>query len=419
MFTRLLLFLGVVSLFPGAVALATEPQLTLEAVVAVVQEQNPEIRAAREAVEAGRARLPQATALDDPEAKVELFNYRENFDSDGASNTIFGLSQRFPYPGKRALRSRVVEEEIRKAEAMVRAVERDVIGRVKTAYADLALVQRAIELHHEQVRLLRELREAASIRYRAGQGGQVEVLQTMVELSRLQAELPGLEQSRTTARATLATLMDRPVDSFQETPQPLVLPTVAFSLADLEARGLAHRPVLKALEAEKARTNAARALAQRNVYPDFGVQVSRFQNFGARDGFGAMATVTIPFAFWSKPKYDAAAREAEAAGRAAAAQIRDEENKLRLEMQDLYAKLQAARAEAAIYGETALVQAKQTHEAALAGYRSGRASVQTILETRRAVRDIELKLSKAIADAHRFVAELERAVGADLQTLSP
>jgi outer membrane protein TolC len=127
-----------------------------------------------------------------------------------------------------------------------------------------------------------------------------------------------------------------------------------------------------------------------------------------------MATVTIPFAFWSKPKYDAAAREAEAAGRMADAQIRQEENKLRLEMQDLLARFQAARAEAAIYGETALVQARQTHEAAVAGYRIGRAGLHTVLEAQRAIRDIELKLSKSIAEAHRALAGLERAVGADL-----
>ncbi|MFO0733567.1 MAG: TolC family protein [Nitrospiraceae bacterium] len=71
----------------------------------------------------------------------------------------------------------------------------------------------------------------------------------------------------------------------------------------------------------------SRALARRQYYPDFNVAFQRFQNFQANDGFsGAYVAMTIPFAFWTKPKYDAGVQEATASVAAARAQRHTLEN---------------------------------------------------------------------------------------------
>jgi hypothetical protein len=65
------------------------------------------------------------------------------------------------------------------------------------------------------------------------------------------------------------------------------------------------------------------------------VAFQRFQNFQANDGFGAYVAMSIPFAFWSKPKYDAGVQEAEAAVSAAQAQQHTLENLTRFQVNDL------------------------------------------------------------------------------------
>src|SRR3989475_12156194 len=88
---------------PAEAAPSAEP-LHVDALVTEALKQNPEIEAARQRWRAAQERVPQAPALDDPEFKIEMVNTPENLDVTRTGKTIFGLSQRFPFPGKLSLR---------------------------------------------------------------------------------------------------------------------------------------------------------------------------------------------------------------------------------------------------------------------------------------------------------------------------
>src|SRR5207249_11451179 len=122
---------------------------------------------------------------------------------------IFGVSQTFPFPGKLALKGEVASRSADMTEQALRAKERDLIARLKQAYYDLFFADKAIQIHHEQVDLLKQFFEIANARFRAGKGSQVDVLKAQVELSTLYQQLPVLEQRRDTAQAKLNTLLDR------------------------------------------------------------------------------------------------------------------------------------------------------------------------------------------------------------------
>src|SRR5438132_153932 len=125
MFMRLvsvhLIGLVLVSMVSAQIALAESPAdpLLLSDVLAEARAHHPEIQAARERYRAAKERPTQAGALDDPEAKIELWNTPENLDVTRTSNTIFGLSQRFPFPGKLGLKKQLALKEAEIAEAQV------------------------------------------------------------------------------------------------------------------------------------------------------------------------------------------------------------------------------------------------------------------------------------------------------------
>ena len=108
-------------------------------------------------------------------------------------------------------------------EQSVRAKERELVARLKQAYYELFLAQKAIQIHHEQVELLRQFVAIANAKFRGGMGSQADVLKAQVELSLLFQHLPVLEQRRKTAEAMLNTLLDRdpasPLDMAQEPAQ--------------------------------------------------------------------------------------------------------------------------------------------------------------------------------------------------------
>jgi len=379
---------------------------------------NPELVAARKQWEVATNRIAQARSLDDPILSVQLWNIPQPFKATQADNTIFGLSQSLPFPGKLALKGDVASRSAEMTEQMLRAKERELVARLKQAYYDLFLAQKAVQIHHEQVELLRQFVAIANAKFRGGMGSQADVLKAQVELSLLLQHLPVLEQRRKTGEAMLNTLLDRdpasPLDMAQE---PAQLP-LEESVDHLHRLALNDRPELKAAELDVQRSEQSRALAQRQYYPDFNVAFQRFQNYQANDGFGAYVAMSIPFAFWTKPKYDAGVQEAEAAVSVAQAQQHTLENMTRFQINDLLAKLRATDQVATLYRTTILPQAEQSLESARVGYRAGKGGFLDLIDTQRAWRGFQLEYFKALVDRQHRLAELEQVVGITLDRQS-
>ncbi|MBA5867541.1 MAG: hypothetical protein GDA67_12695 [Nitrospira sp. CR1.3] len=388
--------------------------LNLSGLITEALARNPEIQAARQQWEAASKRVPQARSLEDPTLSVQWWNAPESFNLGRAENTIIGLSQKFPFPGKLALKEEVANRSAHMTEQALRAKERDLIGRVKQAYYDLFLAHKAIQIHHEQIDLLKQFLEIAVAKFRTGKGSQVDVLKAQVELSTLYQRLPVLEQQRDTAQAKVNTLVDRDPRFPLGPPQEPRDQRFDKELEELYQTAVTARPELKAGELAVQRNEGARALAQRQYYPDLHLAFQRFQNFNANDGFGAVVSVNVPFAFWTKPKYDAAVQEASAAVAAARADLHTVENLTRFQIRDLLAKVRASWEVAVLYRTTVLPQAEQGVEAARAGYRTGRTSFLDLIDADRALREFQLAYWRALVDRESRVAELEQVVGTEL-----
>jgi outer membrane protein, heavy metal efflux system len=394
------------------------PSLVLPELIHEALARNPELVAARKQWEAATNRITPARSLDDPILSVQLWNFPQTFNVTQTGNTIFGFSQNLPFPGKLALKGDVASRSADMTEQAVRAKERELVARLKQAYYDLFLAQKAVQIHHEQVELVRQFVEIANAKFRTGKGAQADVLKAHVELSLLHQQLPVLEQRRETTEAMLNTLINRdPASPLGMAQEPSHL-SLEQPLDDLHRLALHDRPELKAAELDVQRNEQSYALAQRQYYPDFNVAVQRFQNYQANDGFGAYVAMSIPFAFWTKPKYDAGVQEAAAAVEVARAQQQTLENLTRFQINDLLAKLRATDQVATLYRTTILPQGEQSLEAARVGYRAGKAGLLDLIDAQRAWRGFQLEYFTALVDRQYRLAELEQVVGITLDRQS-
>jgi outer membrane protein, heavy metal efflux system len=402
----------------SSVAFAEDPvalkTLDLSGVISEALAQNPEIVAARQQWEAATKRVPQARSLEDPTVSVQWWNTPESFNLGQAQNTIIGLSQKFPFPGKLALNEEVASRSADITEQALRAKERDLIARVKQGYYDLFLAHKAIQIHHEEIDLLTQFLEITMAKFRTGKGSQVDVLKAQVELSTLHQQLPVLEQRRETAQAKINTLQNKDPRTPLGLPDEPRVERFTKDLDELFQIAAEARPEVKAAGLALQRNEHARALAHRQYYPDVTVAVQRFQNFQARDGFGAIMGINLPFAFWTKPKYDAGVQEASAAVAAARADLQAQENLTRFQIRDLLAKVRASWEVGVLYRTTVLPQAEESLASARAGYRTGRTDFLNLIEADRALREFQLAYYRALVDWQLRVAELEQVVGRDL-----
>ena len=123
---------------------ASRNKLVLPELIQEVLARNPELVAARKQWEAATNRITQARSLDDPILSVQLWNFPQTFNAHADAETISSVSaQNLPFPGKLALKGDVASRSADMTEQAVRAKERELVARLKQAYYDLFLAQKA------------------------------------------------------------------------------------------------------------------------------------------------------------------------------------------------------------------------------------------------------------------------------------
>lgn len=234
-----------------------------------VLKSNPTILAMASASEAARAKYPQAIALDDPNLGGWFAP-----GSIGSNQVNFALrmeySQKLPASGKRQLRGEIAQSEANVAEQDLESMRLQLAEESRSAFYDYHLVERAMEVNRETLKLLEEFRLNAETRYRNGQTPQQDVLQAEVEISMQKERSISLRRMRQVARARINTLLHLEPDL--ELPLPGKDPDFAMekrSAEDLRLQARSNRPDLRSLEGKIRGEEAAVQLARREFAPDY------------------------------------------------------------------------------------------------------------------------------------------------------
>jgi cobalt-zinc-cadmium efflux system outer membrane protein len=409
------LALAALVLPPGGRAAAQEP-LRLDDVLAIAREQNPAIRGARAQAGAAQARPAQVRAWDDPVLSWEAWNTPENFNVARADNNIFRLAQRFPFPGKRRLAGESAADEARAASHGAEAVVLDVEAEVKRAYWTLWRVHERAAVYERQRVLTERFARTAEQRYAVSAVPQSDVLRAQVELTHTVTEVQTGALAIESARAALNALLSRPPDGPLGVPEGPRLAEPPPSADGLIAEALASRPELAGQAATIDGQQRALALARKAYLPDFEVSISRFINAGASDGFGTMASVTVPIA--NKGKYDAGVSEANARLNVAVADQRRLEDGVRRDVEQAWLRLRTAALRHRLLANTHVPQAEQAIRVTEAAYAAGSVDLLALLDMLRALESVHVEHIDSAAELETAWADLERAVGGPLPDTS-
>src|SRR5262245_27179813 len=344
-------------LTPRAAAGPPADQLRLDDVLALARENNPEIRAARSRARAAEAGPAQARAWEDPVLSWEAWNAPENMNVAEAENNIFRLAQKIPFPGKRRLAAESAGEEARAMAHGADAVLLDVEAAVKRAYWSLWQAHERVGVYERQRVLAERFAKTAEQRYATGGVPQSDVLRAQVELTHAVTEVRTGTLAIDSARAGLNALLSRPPGDPLGVPQEPLMREPPPTADDLIEAALANRPELAAQAATIAGRQRAVALAHKAYLPDFEVSVGRFINAGRSDGFGTMASVTVPIA--NKAKYDAGISEANARVASAEADRRRIEDAVRRDVEQSWLRVRTAKLRHDLQASTHLPQAEQ------------------------------------------------------------
>jgi outer membrane protein, heavy metal efflux system len=395
-----------------ALAVAAPTPLRLADLLRQAREKNPDLIAAQAEVRSAKDSVSPAGALDDPTLMVQLWNAPVDFSS---VPVMVQLGQAIPLGGKRGARSDLARSGAAIAEADLASRQREIETRVASAYFDLFLADRTQAVDDEIETVLKLLLRSSEVRVSSGKGEQLELLRAQAALIQLRSHRETAIDLRRSAWARLAALIDGDPNAPGGTTTP---PTVLGSLPDviaLQRLAFRERPELAGARAQIARAEAQARLASAERVPDLNIFVAEMHAFrnptGTSDFLFAGFQINLPVFSGSKtgPRISSAqarvisSRESEHALR----------NRVAAEVVEAHAHLLAEQHQIDLHHEV-LPIARQAVESAERSYAAGRADFVMVLDSARELRMHELELAMHFATYEQRLAELQRAVGAEL-----
>jgi cobalt-zinc-cadmium efflux system outer membrane protein len=395
-----------------SLALAAPAPLRLADLLREARDKNPDLASATARLHAARSAVSPAGALDDPMLMVQLWNTPADFST---IPVMVQLTQNIPLGGKRGARADAARADAAMADADLRQKQNDIETQVASAYFDLFLADRTQQIDDELEAILKVVLRASEARVSTGKGEQVELLRAQGALVQLRSERETVIDHRRSSWARLAALLDRdPTGPPGTTTEPRVLEALP-DVAALSERALRERPELAGSRAAISGAQAQERLARANRIPDLGVFAAEMHTFrnpsGISDFLFAGFQVNLPIFSGSKnePRITTAQAQLVAAQQAEHA-LR---NRIASEVAEGHAHVLAEIRHIDLHHQLIPI-ARQAVQSGESSYAAGRTDFTMVLDSARELRMHEMNLAMHLAAYQQRLAELQRAVGADI-----
>ncbi|MDC8760741.1 TolC family protein [Janthinobacterium fluminis] len=377
--------------------------LTLPAALALAMRANPELSAARHEAAALDGAALQAAATPNPELQT-LFE-----DSRRATRTsTVQLNQTLELGGKRAARMAVARHGQDGAAIDLAAQQAATRAAVAGAFFDVLAAQQRSDLADSAAALARKASEVAARRVVAGKASPVEETRARVAeaAARLDVGLAG--GALAGARQRLAALWGNPAPRFTLADGRLDLLPQVPAAAEL-ARRLAGAPAVLKAHSALAQRRAMADLESRRRMPDLTVSVGvkRAEEQGRNQ---AILGLSMPLPLFDNNRgnlLEALRRSDKARDELAAAELRTG-----TELAGASQRLQDARQEAAALRDEIVPGALSAYAAAAKGFEFGKFAFLDVLDAQRTLLQANTQYLRALSDAHKAAAEIDRILGA-------
>jgi len=400
---------------PGADRAASP---ALGSLVAEALQNNPELRAAAKETEAAGERVRPAGALEDPMLEAGLLNvpiqpFRLN--REDMTMKMLGLSQKLPYPGKRALREQVAAKDAETLKYGLREITNRVVRDVKLAYFDLALTDETVRLLQSNRLILEQFLRIAEGRYAVGQAAQAEVLKAQTQLGRMSEELLRMERERPVMEAELVRLLGRRGNASPIAVELPGLRDAAFNLELLQQTALRERPQLLGLQSAIERSAKTLELARKEKEPDFDLRFSYGQR--ERDLAGmpredvVSFTVAMNLPLWRQDKTEPRIAEAQALREQTLEVLQAQQNEALAKLRQQVAIAEQSRKSVGLYETGILPQARLAVEATLSAYKVSRVDLLMLLDSQMTLFGYEINRAKELVNFNKALAEIDLLTG--------
>lgn len=382
--------------------------------IAIALANNPQLEIARAQLGEARARKVEAVSIPDPAVLASFDEQPGLFESASSGQKNVGLALTVPFPNKLRLQGKVARADVQSAEYSYQ-LQRQLVGaQTAEAYDSLLVALKHRADLTEAETLARDFLRRTEARFNAGTAARLDVIKATVDLAQASTQLLANALDVQTAGSALGRLLGRPTGPIMPT-DSLAVPDSLPPLDRIVAVGLAARPELASIAAQRQGARAATALAKQFWVPDLTLAMIHHYNEPLPTLFSTGVAFPLPIFFWQHTRGEIA--ETAFRERELSASERDLRASVAQDLRDSYANARIALQQAVFIRDQLLPSARAAYRAASASYTLGGSSALEVLDARRVLLDAESQYADALAAANISRYELERAVGVPLDTI--
>jgi len=387
---------------------------SLPELVDALKENNPQLRSAAQTAKAIELGVVPAQTYDNPTLSVTQDPLKNGpFNVNSSTAMTWGVSQNFPWPGKKRLAGEIVQAQANSTKEQVNQLKTQLVGQLKTTWVNWQQISAQIAITQSQVQRLEQIKEITKIRYANNAAAFGDYVNAQVAQSQLQTDLLGLERQQQVAIDQISMLIGEPDAVKVKTAMPTVGQTNR-QLVSLEMLALEVNPQVKSSQfnVDSARKNVE--LAELGKLPDFSVGVMAHSasppwGFRNNENYGMNIGVTFPLYYGQKEKnlidqakaYLNSAREA------------DESLKQQVvfAVRSAYHQWMQSLDQMKLIEERAIKQAQIGYRLALTNYSSGQASYSDLLNAFNTLKSTEITREQVRSLAIQGKVALDVAIG--------
>lgn len=377
--------------------------LTLTQAVDIALRNSPQLAGYPLEFQAAEGRVQQASLLPNPEFSVDVENVWGDLPGWSMAETTYSISQLLEV-GKRSPRIRMAESERGVLQHESDIVRLNVVADVKRGFINVLSARKKLELNREGHRFAELLASGVNGRVSAGAVSPIEETRARVVLAVSSANVERSALEFEAARRQLAAAMGESTPSFESLAGDL---DEDFSVppADNVAERIQANPDVTRWIAERDRRNAVleaeRSMAIPNVTLTGGIR-----HFRENSDTTFVLGFSVPLPLFNRNQ--GAIREAEALRSKADTERRATELLLQSQVGQRQGALMAARREATLLREEALLGAQSAYDAVSEGYRLGKFRYLDVLDAGKTLVETRLRYLEAVTAFHLAKVDLER-----------
>lgn len=326
---------------------------------------------------------------------------------DFVKSLMPGVMFEFPGPGKLKARADVASAVSWSRYYQFESAVFKTAFEIKRAYYRLYFLEDKIRVNQKILNLLNDLEAIARRRNELGLASLEDVLRIQIEQERLKTEIANLQDSRNPLLAMFKGALGLKPEE-PNPPIPQIFQTTSMEIKEemLLTNAFARNPIIKAIEAQIDKANAAIQLARKAKVPDYsaGIELDVLSSpIMARPQFG----VTLPI--W-RDKIAAQIAAAELEKKSTSARLNQAQIYLAVDIAEKLFTYREMTRTILLLTEQLIPRARQAVEISIANYSGGKGEFSSLIENWKLLYALEIELVEAKTRRELALAELELTI---------